>query len=157
MHKTYALLLSLYSGEHTCAHKEALAALFLIVKNGKVSASNNDEELPSGGISSKEHRVCVLRRSVWFCDPIQLLCAWDFPGKNTGAGCHFLLQGIFPDQGSNLCLSGLKWDSFVSNTWLQICKRSCWVRQARCWTVCIMWYHLWKNKQTRIFPTDLPA
>ena len=29
---------------------------------------------------------------------------WDFPGKNTGAGCHFLLQGFFPTQGSNLCL-----------------------------------------------------
>ena len=27
----------------------------------------------------------------------------DFPGKNTGVGCHFLLQGIFPTQGSNLC------------------------------------------------------
>ena len=26
------------------------------------------------------------------------------PGKNTGVGCHFLLQGIFPDQGSNLSL-----------------------------------------------------
>ena len=27
-----------------------------------------------------------------------------FPGKNTGEGCHFLLQGIFLTQGSNLCL-----------------------------------------------------
>ena len=26
---------------------------------------------------------------------------WDSPGKNTGVGCHFLLQGIFPTQGSN--------------------------------------------------------
>ena len=26
---------------------------------------------------------------------------WDFPGKNTGVGCHFLLQGIFPTQRSN--------------------------------------------------------
>ena len=25
----------------------------------------------------------------------------DFPGKNTGVGCHFLLQGIFLTQGSN--------------------------------------------------------
>ena len=25
-----------------------------------------------------------------------------FPGKNTGVNCHFLLQGIFPTQGSNL-------------------------------------------------------
>ena len=26
---------------------------------------------------------------------------WDFLGKNTGVGCHFLLQGIFPIQGFN--------------------------------------------------------
>ena len=25
----------------------------------------------------------------------------DFPGKNTGESCHFLLQGIFPAQGLN--------------------------------------------------------
>ena len=25
--------------------------------------------------------------------PERLLCPWDFPGKNTGVGCHFLLQG----------------------------------------------------------------
>ena len=36
--------------------------------------------------------------------PAWLLCPWDFPVKNTGAGCHFLLQGIFPAQGSNPCL-----------------------------------------------------
>ena len=29
------------------------------------------------------------------------LCLWDFPGKNTGVGCHALLQGIFPTQGLN--------------------------------------------------------
>ena len=29
------------------------------------------------------------------------LCPWDSPGKNTGVGCYFLLQGIFPTQGSN--------------------------------------------------------
>ena len=28
-------------------------------------------------------------------------CPWDFPGKNTGVGCHALLQGISPTQGSN--------------------------------------------------------
>ena len=39
--------------------------------------------------------------------PIRLLCAWDSPGKNTGVGCHFLLQGIFLTQGPNPCLSGL--------------------------------------------------
>ena len=33
--------------------------------------------------------------------PTRILCAWDSPGKNTGMGCHFLLQGIFPNQGWN--------------------------------------------------------
>ena len=39
--------------------------------------------------------------------PTRLLCPRDSPGKNTGAGCHALLQGIFPTQGLNprlLCL-----------------------------------------------------
>ena len=27
--------------------------------------------------------------------------AWEFSGKNTGVGCHFFLQRIFPTQGSN--------------------------------------------------------
>ena len=35
---------------------------------------------------------------------MRLLCPWDFSGKNTAVGRHFLLQGIFPTQGSNLCL-----------------------------------------------------
>ena len=36
--------------------------------------------------------------------PARLFCLWDFPDKNTGAGCHFLLQGIFLTQGPNLRL-----------------------------------------------------
>ena len=34
-------------------------------------------------------------------EPTRLLCPWDSPAKNTGVGCHFLLQGIFPTQGSS--------------------------------------------------------
>ena len=41
---------------------------------------------------------------------------WGFPGgavdtrhKNTGVGCHFFLQGIFPNQGLNLCLLIGRW------------------------------------------------
>ena len=33
--------------------------------------------------------------------PTRFLCPCNFSGKNTGVGCHFLLQGIFPTQGSN--------------------------------------------------------
>ena len=42
-------------------------------------------------------RLCATLRTVAH----QLLCPEDSPGKNTGAGCHALLQGIFPTQGSN--------------------------------------------------------
>ena len=36
--------------------------------------------------------------------PARLFCPWDFPGRNTEAGCHFLLQGIFPTKRLNPCL-----------------------------------------------------
>ena len=35
-------------------------------------------------------------------EPAKLLCPWDFPDRNTGLGCHFVLQGIFPTRESNL-------------------------------------------------------
>ena len=37
----------------------------------------------------------------WRVACTKLLCPWDFPGKNTGVGCYFLLQVIFLIQGSN--------------------------------------------------------
>ena len=53
--------------------------------------------------------MCVksLQSCLTPCDPVDwtkpagLLCPWDSPGKDTGVGCHALLQGIFPTQGSN--------------------------------------------------------
>ena len=45
--------------------------------------------------------------------PIRLLCLQDFPGKNTEVGCHFLLQGIFPTQGSNQGLLHWQVDSLL--------------------------------------------
>ena len=42
--------------------------------------------------------------------PTRLLCPWNFPGKNTGVGCHFLLQGSSLTQGSKPgLLSLLHW------------------------------------------------
>ena len=31
----------------------------------------------------------------------RLPCPWNSPGKNTGVGCHALLQGMFPIEGLN--------------------------------------------------------
>ena len=39
--------------------------------------------------------------SLWPHGQNPMLCPWDSPGKNTGVGCHFLLQGIFLTQGLN--------------------------------------------------------
>ena len=55
-------------------------------------------------------RACSVTQScLTLCDPKD--CSLQgfsvhgiFPGKSTGLGCHFLLQGIFPTQGSNPCL-----------------------------------------------------
>ena len=56
----------------------------------------------------------VVSDSVQPCglQPARLLCSWDSPGKNTGVGCHALLQGIFLIQGLNPCLlCFLDWQS----------------------------------------------
>ena len=45
--------------------------------------------------------VLVTQTCPTLCDPAKLLCPWISPGKNTGAGCHFILQGIFMTQGLN--------------------------------------------------------
>ena len=63
---------------------------------------------PGGLPSTESHRVghdwsdlAAVRGSVVSSSlqPDRLLHPWNFPGKNTGAGCH--LQGIFPTQGLN--------------------------------------------------------
>ena len=49
------------------------------------------------------------------CSPMDC----SLPGKNTGVGCHALLQGIFPTQGPNpclLCLLHWQADSFTTST-----------------------------------------
>ena len=64
--------------------------------------------------------VCVcthMLKCVQLCSLMNLTRSpypWNFPGKNTGVGCHFLLQGIFPTQGLNsplLCLLHCQVDS----------------------------------------------
>ena len=44
--------------------------------------------------------------------PHGLQCPWNFSGKNTGAGCHFLLQGTFQTQRLNpRLLPLLRWQA----------------------------------------------
>ena len=66
-------------------------------------------------------RICV--RSVmsdssrlhWLY-PTRFLCPQDSPGKNTGVGCHFLLQGTFPTHGVISSLSEIITRYFTPQT-----------------------------------------
>ena len=59
--------------------------------------------------------VCLVAQScLTLCNPMD--CSppgssvhEDSPGKNTGVGCHALLRGIFPNQGSNPGLPYCRW------------------------------------------------
>ena len=71
----------------------------------------------------KDRMVCVCAQSLshvqlfatqWTA-PARLLCPWDSPDKNTGVGCHTLLQGIFPTQGSNPGLLHCRWILYCLN------------------------------------------
>ena len=49
-----------------------------------------------------------------------ILHPWNFLGKSTGVGCHFLLQGIFLTQGSNLPLLYQQVDSLPLSQMLML-------------------------------------
>ena len=51
--------------------------------------------------AAKSLQLCATLCDPMRQQPTRLPCPSDSPGKNTGVGCHFLLQGIFPTQGSN--------------------------------------------------------
>ena len=57
-------------------------------------------------VHQKQGEMKLLSRVRLFATPWTVACTrllrpWEFLGKTTGVGCHFLLQGIFPTQGSN--------------------------------------------------------
>ena len=67
------------------------------------NASAESQPLDWQGKWKRKWSRSVLSDSLWphGLYPTRLLPPWDFSGKNTGVGCHFLLQEIFPTQGLN--------------------------------------------------------
>ena len=62
----------------------------------------------------------------------RLLCPWNSLGKNTGVGCHPLLQGICPTQGSNSGL--LHYRQILYHLSHHRCER--WtIKKAECWRI----------------------
>ena len=72
--------------------------------------------------------------------PTRLLCPWDFPGKNTGLACHFLLQGILQIHGLNPCLLHRQTDSsplsHLASPYIDMLLLSCFSRVLLC---AILW------------------
>ena len=65
----------------------------------------------------------------------RIFCPWNFPGKNTGVGCYFLLQGIFPTQRLNLSL--LHWQvDFLPLTTREALGLTACVCAQSCLTIC---------------------
>ena len=77
--------------------------------------------------------LCMLSHVGFFVThglwPIRLLCPLDYPSKNTGVDCHFLLQGIFPTQGLNLNLLHLL-------HWQAVLYHQCHLGSPMCMCVC---------------------
>ena len=57
--------------------------------------------------------LCVTLWTVAHQAPLSM----GFSSKNTGVGCHFLLQGLFPIQGSNPRLLHCRWILYHAATW----------------------------------------
>ena len=94
-----------------CSHqgKDGLRQEFLLDAESQGTFVRISTRAPTAG---EPVGPCVCAKSLsrvrlsvipWTKAP-RLLCLWDSPDKNTGVGCHSLLQGIFLTQGSNLGL-----------------------------------------------------
>ena len=63
--------------------------------------------------------ICFLK----FCLVVYILCSWGSPGKNTGVGCHFLLQWTTFFQNSSLSSIHLGWPNYsMVHSFIDLCK-----------------------------------
>ena len=86
------------------------ASFFEIGKKSELTFHNEDVQLKKAyekmfniifQCESEVAQSCLTLCNPVDCSPTRLLCPWGSPGKNTGEGCHFLLQGIFLTWVSN--------------------------------------------------------
>ena len=101
------LLLSCFSRVRLCVTPKTAA------HQVPLSLGFSRQEYSSGLPFSSPMHACtfasVVSDSVWphRQQPTRFLCPWDSPGKNTGVGCHFLLQCIKVKSESELAQSCL--------------------------------------------------
>ena len=71
-----------------------------IIENERKNILGSPTKMIGDGLVVKS---CPILATLWTVT-LQFLYPWNFLGKNTGVGCHFLLQGKSPTQGSNTVL-----------------------------------------------------
>ena len=74
---------------------------------------------------AKSLQSCLILWDPMNCNPPGSSIHGVSPGKNTGVGCHALLQGIFPTQGSNQRLQSWSFpfflgEGFILVTWFAV-------------------------------------
>ena len=50
-------------------------------------------------VAAKSLQLCLTMCNTMDYSPARPLCSWDFPGNNTGVGCHALPPGDLPNLG----------------------------------------------------------
>ena len=72
-------------------------SFWIVLFSGYMSRSG----IRSCAVLSLVAQSCLILCDPMDCSPPGSSVHVDFPGKNTGVGCHAFLQGIFPIQGSD--------------------------------------------------------
>ena len=102
--------------KRVCGRMKELQCVWTL--EGRMEEVLQDEAVAGGTRLPLALRVCsVMSNSatLWTAAcQAPLSVHGNFPGKNTGVGCHFLVQGIFPTQVSSPCLLHWQTDSFTT-------------------------------------------
>ena len=84
-------------------------------------------------------------------EPARLLRPWDFPGKDTGVGCHFLLQEVFLTSGSNPRLLHWQADSLPLSHLGSVLDYGSLIKEAGC--KCVLWVGMDYDMHIRVVLT----
>ena len=100
----YKRILALFSRSFECLCLTPPGKSKVLTSNNYCSACFDSHEAELR-LMQRKVKVKSLSSGRLFVTPWTVACTtslhpWDCPGKSTGVGCHFLLQGIFPTQGS---------------------------------------------------------
>ena len=84
-----------------CSLPRCLLPIKSLALSACVSSDNSFPSVRQESILGAPERGAAFLQQSHGLEPTRLLCPWNFLGKNTGVGCHSLLQRVFLTQGWN--------------------------------------------------------